>query len=438
MCYASVAQGATHYMLIDSQDGANEKLRSVKPNTVVEFRASVNYDREKWDVPKDCLLKFSGGEIVVNQISGNNTAIEAPLTKVMSTKRVSGSWRVKTAYPEWFGGISDLTAQGTATDASDAIEMALSMSPSEICFSKGVYGISRPIVVQKTNICISGGSEIRALNEMEGEVILDGMKYQVKGMVVGDYMVVGEKEIFGLSTNKMIYGGGCINGDYKASVGIVLGKCLRTVIKDITIKNVSQYGFKASINGKSAGNCFMQNCVFKNEDSWNNDRSATHHPGAIAIYNNKSDCDYTNIEIVNFQTAVRHEAYNGNFTNLHAWLRDSYYWANSTVFDCFYPDITLSGCEADTMRRLLKCHSSGFFANITNCRSYNNTDVVGNKLATQYPPVVVDKNGFNDTQIYMSGGYYWFDTPYRVISNVSGKDLIQQYRVNGEKLVSNQ
>lgn len=426
---------ARHYVLISSQAEANEKLKSIQPDSYIEFRTPVSYIGGNLNIPEGCVLKFAGGMIKANQITGNGTVIDAPLTQIINTKAIKGAWLVDRAYPEWFGGKSKLSEEETQSDVSDAIDLALCLSPSELCFSKGVYHISRPIVSVHSNIHISGGAEICALNEMRYDIKLNDKVYQANGMIIGDFATNEEKEIFGLSTNKMIYGGGCINANYKASTGIVLNRCLRTVIKDITIKNVNKYGFQASVDGKAAGNCFMLNCVFKNEDNWHDNKSTTHHQNAIAIYNNKSDCDYTNIEIVNFQTAVLHEAYNGIFTNVHAWLRDDYYWPNSVTFDCLYPDITLTNCEADTMRRLVKCHTNNFHAAIVNCRSYNNTAVVNDKTATKYPPIIIDKDGVKNTQINVTGGYYWFNTPYQLCSSKSEQDNIQGYIANKAKII---
>lgn len=429
-------KAATNYIRITSQEEASHHLNHLRPNSLIEICAPVSYNiKDTLVLPEKCVLKFSGGTLSTNNIKGNKTSIDAPLTQIFKTKDICGTWLVKASFPEWFGGQSSIEENEKLTDNSKAIELALKLQPSDICFVKGVYGISKPIVTKYSNINICGSAEIRALNEMSLTINQNGQNVNVNSMIVGDYTTEGTKEIFGLSTAKMIYGGGCINGDYKASVAIALNRCLRTIIKDVTIKNVNLYGFQASLDGKSAGNCFMQNCIFKNEDAWNNDKSSTHHPKAIAIYNNKSDCVYTNIEIVNFQTAVRHESYNGMFTNVHAWLRDDYYWQNSVTFDCFYPDITLTNCEADTMRRLIKCNCNNFHGNTYNCRSYNNTSVVSNNLASSFVPIIIDKNGFNNCQITINGGYYWFDTPYKMFSVTSSKDTDFKYISNTTKII---
>ncbi len=421
---ATLSIHAGSYVSVDNPSLARRQLTDAPEGSLLDIKCDVDMG-EVWRLKPHCTLRYSGGKVKAGVIEGDQTVISAPSAHFIQADSVCGSWRVDVAYPEWFGARED-------HDCSKAIDLAMGLHASEVRFSKGVYAITRPVVTKGSDIYLAGGATLRAQNEMETNIRYRGKTYTVHAMVVGDYRYPGAKDVYGLHPLPRISGGGCIDGNYRASVGIQLHQGFRTVIRDLTIKNVLSYGLVTSTVPGVSGNCFVENCMFQNTDNYDTDLSSVtvHHPEAVAILNNRNDCVYSNIEIVNFQTAVRHTAPNAVFTNLHAWLRDPFYWDNSVVFDCFSPDITLNGCEADTMRKLLKSHNTGFFATVMNCKAYNNTDIVSDKMAARSMPVVVEKYDDADSHVVVTGGSFWFETPYSIINRPSVNDRVESCRYN--------
>ena len=75
-----------------------------------------------------------------------------------------------------------------------------------------------------------------------------------------------------------------------------------------------------------------------------------------------------------------------------------------------------------------------FFANVINCRAFKNNDIVSDNLARRYPPLIIDKNGSRDTQIFINGGAYWFEVPYNIIENPSSYDNIRINRYHRARI----
>ncbi len=70
------------------------------------YRIDQNYDlRGKIIViPDNCILRFEGGSLCNGELMGNNTQIEANYQHVFKDGiRLSGTWRVGSWLPEWFG-----------------------------------------------------------------------------------------------------------------------------------------------------------------------------------------------------------------------------------------------------------------------------------------------------------------------------------------------
>ena len=72
----------------------------------------------------NCTLIFQGGKFVSGTVTGDCTTIEAPLNVIFGASAViAGTWRVPTAYPEWFEAGTVTVAKeagGTETVADDA------------------------------------------------------------------------------------------------------------------------------------------------------------------------------------------------------------------------------------------------------------------------------------------------------------------------------
>ncbi len=430
--------GRAERIVIDRPTGAQAVLANVKKGSLVEVACNVVLPAFVWQLPEDCVIRYAGGCLHMAGIVGNRTQVESPAVRLFQVKKVSGTWNVETALPEWFGAVPAF-GDAKPADCSAYIDQAILLDAPTLRFSNGNYGISRPVIIHSHDICIARGATLKALGEMNARVKdYQGKDATVHSLIYADFLQAPKREVYGLQVQPRIYGGGCLDGDYKASVGLLLNKGYRVIVRDLTFRNFNQYGFVAALSRTAAGSSVMQSCTFINDDGYYGSRATIkHHPDAKAILNNRYDCVYEDITTVNYRIAVVHEADNGKFTNVHSWLRDGFYWENSIVFDCYAPDVTLVGCEADTMQKLIMCHKNFFFASVTDCRAYKNPDVVSDELARRYPPLIVDKGDTKDSQVYLTGGDYWFEVPYRIINNMSAYDHVSIRRYNRNKVNAN-
>ncbi len=420
-----LVQAESKHIVISQTTGVQSKLSAIKSGSLIEIACDVELPSFTWRLPSDCVIRYAGGRMRLAEIVGNNTIIESPAVQLFEVKVVSGSWNVENALPEWFGAKPSLDGY-VLSDCSSAIDKAVQLDPVTLRFSNGVYAVSKPVIVHYQDICIARGATLKALNEMNASVKdYQGNPVTIHCMVYADYIQTPKREVYGLQVQPRIYGGGCLDGAYQASVGLLLNKGYRVIIRDLTFRNFNQYGFVAALTRSAAGSSIMQSCTFINDDGYYASKSSIkHHPDAKAILNNRYDCTYEDITTVNYRIAVVHEADNGKFTNVHSWLRDGYYWENSIVFDCYAPDVTLIACDADTMRKLIVCHKNNFFASVTDCRAYKNPIVVSDDLARRYPPLIIDTGNTTNSQVYLTGGDYWFDVPYKIISKMSPYDKV--------------
>lgn len=407
-------------------DNGPVSLSQIPSGALIEIDADIKLSGT-WTLPDNCVLRYSGGTITTTRIVGKNTIIDAPPVALFNVSKVEGTWRVERGFPEWFCD--------TPGKWSDAIEKTLALSPVELCFTKGVYDITRPITSSFSNIYIAHGSTLRASGSLARPI---------EYMICGDFD--GRHTVPDLEVMPRIYGGGCIDGNGRAKTGVTFYRSRLSLLEGLTIQNTTEYGFKASRNETEAGNCIVRDCLFQN---WLKDPVSKKK--VVAILNNRTDCVYEDIEIVDYQIAVRHDGLNGKYTNVHAWLLDPTLWNSSVVFDCLQPDLTLLGCEADTMCSLLRFDRPYFFASIVNCRAYVNESVVdlnavdsrGNPRYMM--PLVIDKTIANaskdnirgargrQSQIMLYGGVFWYNLrgnmlKYRIMDEASPHDQVEMRR----------
>lgn len=91
-------------------------------NTFYVIRYFFDLKGKRISIPAGCVLKFEGGALSNGTLVGQNTAIEAGLTKVFDNSiTIEGDWSIKEAYPEWFCAVGD-----GVKDDTQALQKALS------------------------------------------------------------------------------------------------------------------------------------------------------------------------------------------------------------------------------------------------------------------------------------------------------------------------
>lgn len=103
---AADAQGRMGYKILKPTETFASQVTA--ENTIYEIRDVFDLGNTTVTIPSGSTLKFNGGIIKNGTITGNNTAIDAPLTQLFDTSvTLSGTWNVDEGYPEWFGAVGD-------------------------------------------------------------------------------------------------------------------------------------------------------------------------------------------------------------------------------------------------------------------------------------------------------------------------------------------
>lgn len=117
---ASSAKLSGTYSVLNKYDTFREQFLS--ENTIYVIRESFDLMGETIIVPSSSTLKFEGGDFCNGTLVGQETTIEADLTKIFNNSlTIKGDWHIKEAYPEWFGAVGD-----GITDDTQALQNVLS------------------------------------------------------------------------------------------------------------------------------------------------------------------------------------------------------------------------------------------------------------------------------------------------------------------------
>ena len=420
-------------------------------NAVIEIERDVDLttvtDGTNCDIvlPPHAKLHFINGAFLkCVTLAGNHNDIIAPPVKVIETNAIYGRWKIDVAYPEWFGAVGYLESEfytadydpyntkgflynlrfsaSSFTDSKDAIQNTFDLRAREVCFRLGYYFISNTVFVKNSNLHVCKGATIFALRQ---------------SYTIGDFVVMVEssyenpsqrREIFRMEMMPMIYGGGCIDGNLEAKIGLEINNGYRTVIENMVFKNCKYCGLKTSQDNSTVGNCYARNCLFLNEYHYDEVVGGVNQ--TFAIVNNRSDSVFTNIETADYKVGVLNIGQGAFFTNLHAWLpfqcsikmlngfideiislkvpttcTSNDFWNDSVVIHSIATDLTLVTCTADTMRKMLVCAVNNLTAKIFDCRGFINPDVVDITSNNNYPPVIIDNCNVT-THITIIGTYF--------------------------------
>ena len=79
-----------------------------KANTIYEIRYDFDLGGKTIEMKEGCILKFEGGILYNGKIKGNNTKVEANITRIFGEYfLLEGTFDVAEGYAEWFGAQSD-------------------------------------------------------------------------------------------------------------------------------------------------------------------------------------------------------------------------------------------------------------------------------------------------------------------------------------------
>lgn len=141
------------YIVLDRNKAIENQFK--KQNTIYEVRYDFDLLGKSVTIPDGCSLYFNGGTISNGHIIGNNTIVDAKLTKIFdSNVLLTGSWNATEAYPQWFGALGN-----GYRDDTEAIQKTIDAF-SNITFVKGTYIISSQIEIGSSR-SIRGTEEIQ-------------------------------------------------------------------------------------------------------------------------------------------------------------------------------------------------------------------------------------------------------------------------------------
>ena len=344
-----------------------------------EFILKGNFDLNgnKIRLPDHSTINLNDGFLSNGTLEGNNSSIIAGIKTIFDKDiNIEGTWRVENAYPEWFGAISN-----TGKDCIPALKKCNGIRASNIILSSGIYNIYSTFRFTNSNIIVKSNASLCA-------------KAKMKYLIFGDFFKLSPTHgIYDAASLRAISGGGTLDGNGLAEIGAVMRRGLRSRISNLTIKGVTKAGILTAYDSEEIGNCYISEIVIMNNLSLKN---------TIGIWNNRSDCTFSKIEIINFQIGIRNDAGNGKYVDVHPWLLDSSLWENSVAFESSAGGMTLISCEADTMRKFIKCKNKIGDNYLIACKSFINEGVIPKNLSRQFPQIFIDKNGFVDSSFKIS------------------------------------
>lgn len=144
-----------------TQDMINEA------NTIYEIRYNFDLNGQEILVPKESVLKFTGGSLSNGTITGNNTTIQAPNSLILKSIKLGyGSFKNINFVAEWFESIQD----------------ALNNAKS-VVLTNASYKLTAPIALNGFNCLYSEHQSVLNFNIPEGEYCINlGFQSKLSGI----------------------------------------------------------------------------------------------------------------------------------------------------------------------------------------------------------------------------------------------------------------
>ncbi len=132
----------------------------VEKNVIYKIKSNFDLQKKTLEIPLGCILDFQGGSLCNGILKGNNTILVSPEVKIFNSGlKLSGSFGNRLFLASWFG--VNANNEDNATYIQYAIDNILSMSiRTRLVFSKGVYTIAKPIIINGNGLNIDGNHSI--------------------------------------------------------------------------------------------------------------------------------------------------------------------------------------------------------------------------------------------------------------------------------------
>ena len=153
----------------------------VRANTIYIIKDDFDLNDPKGEnpitIPTSCALQFKGGHINNGVLVGQDTQIDASLTKIFGDEiSLVGTWNVSEAYPEWFGAKGD-----GITDDREALQSAINSFVS-IKLCPKTYLCNNVLKVGDNRSLFGYGSTLKCLVEGRNQLEIIGNNTFIKGV----------------------------------------------------------------------------------------------------------------------------------------------------------------------------------------------------------------------------------------------------------------
>lgn len=129
-------------------------------NMIYKITKDIDLGNGILTIPDNCTLDFQGGSFNNGTIVGNNTKIEAGLTKIFDNITINGTWNNDNSYLEWFNLVN----------SKYPINEALKLS-NNLRLLKNTYSVTTISIPE--SVCIQGESTTESIINIDSTIDID-------------------------------------------------------------------------------------------------------------------------------------------------------------------------------------------------------------------------------------------------------------------------
>lgn len=251
-----------------------------KENTIYIIQYDYNLNGQTITIPSGCVLKFEGGSISNGSIKGTDTNIIAPQIRIFNTILLSGTWKVRDIFDDWF----DFNATTNFDNINNFYNISILQSDdleNNVILKGNYYSSLKDGIVlslsSNTNLVLNGSISLLPNNLSSYSIIKGVDKENIKisggGRLIGDLQNhLGDTGEWGFGISFT----GCktvsitnIDSSYMWGDGLYIGASddtkEETLSQNIQVNNCKfEYNRRQGISITGAVDVFVNNCYFFN------------------------------------------------------------------------------------------------------------------------------------------------------------------------------
>lgn len=249
-------------------------------NTIYHIQYDYNLNGQTITIPEGCILKFEGGSISNGSIKGTDTNIIAPQIRIFNTILLSGTWKVRDIFDDWF----DFNATTNFDNINNFYNISILQSDdleNNVILKGNYYSSLKDGIVlslsSNTNLVLNGSISLLPNNLSSYSIIKGVDKENIKisggGRLIGDLQNhLGDTGEWGFGISFT----GCktvsitnIDSSYMWGDGLYIGASddtkEETLSQNIQVNNCKfEYNRRQGISITGAVDVFVNNCYFFN------------------------------------------------------------------------------------------------------------------------------------------------------------------------------